>query len=90
MLGLPDMTIKCNWGAHNNDKLKKANNIWLTDQLQISKQNISYIALLKTEASSLALILYQDAFGVANPVGSGWLKTQVACTVSEPCLHFPL
>lgn len=40
-------------------------------------QNIADNALFKTEASSLALILYQDALEVANPLDSGKNKHKV-------------
>ncbi len=40
-------------------------------------QNFTDNVLLKTETSSLALILYQDAFEVVNPLGSGRKKHKV-------------
>lgn len=39
--------------------------------------------LLKTEPSSVALILYQDSFEVVNPLGFGGKKTQsVSCLLN--------
>ena len=40
-------------------------------------QNSTDNVLLKTESTSLALILYQDAFEVVNPLGSGRKKHKV-------------
>lgn len=40
--------------------------------------------LLKTEPSSVGLVLYQDAFEVVNPLGSGKKKTQsVSCLLNS-------
>lgn len=39
--------------------------------------NIANSALFKTDKSSMALVLYQDAFEVVNPLGSGRKKHKI-------------